>query len=449
MYKILTIVWKELYLTFTNRTLLVIMVITPLALATIISLAFSQFFTGSGSDVPIRDIPVVIVNLDQGSESINYGQIFIDALVPSENATEADIADNPLFTLTNAVVFTSVEDARAAVESGEYAAAILIPADFSERIAISEDKPAIEATSVEVYASSALAIGKLVIRGIAEQLTNSIASGAITASATVEALFGQIAADALASATSGNAVAIPDGEAISAAIGDAATFASDSRNNPLQVQAESITGEAVTLNPLVLFGSSLTIFFMMFTATGSAASMLEEKRDGTLDRILVSPTPRSTILLGKMIGVFVICVFQLVMLIVALTLVGSLVSGELQFIFGTQWGLIALAVLATSMGTAGLGVISMSLVRTPEQANIVGGIISLAMGLFGGAFFAVDAIPLLQPISRLTVVWWGSDLFRKLSLGQTDILLNLAVLLGLGGVMFAIGTAIFSRRLAT
>jgi ABC-type transport system involved in multi-copper enzyme maturation permease subunit len=448
MHKILTIVQKELYITFTNRTLLLIMIVTPLALATIISLAFSQFFGSGRNDVPIRNIPVILVNLDSGSTAINYGDIFTQALIPPEGATDAQIAENPLFTLTNTVSGTDADAARAAVEAGDYTAAIIIPIDFSQRLTIDAEKTTLEPTSVEVYASSALAVGRLVVNGIVDQLVNGIASGAITASASVQALYGQIAQDAVTAVTSGQPFTPPDGDAIGAALGESIAYASSTANNPLQVQGETVAGEVATLNPLVLFGSSLTIFFMMFTATGGAASMLEEKRDGTLDRLLISPTPRSAILLGKMLGTFMLCAFQLVMLIIALTVIGSLVAGEFQFIWGTQWGLIVLAVIATSMGAAGLGVISMSLVRTPEQANIVGGIVSMAMGLFGGAFFSVDTIPLLAPLSRFTVVWWGSDLFRKLSLNQTDILLNLVILLGLGVVMFVIGTLIFNRRMA-
>ncbi|HJS30190.1 MAG TPA: hypothetical protein VJ768_11240, partial [Anaerolineales bacterium] len=70
MRKILAIAWKEVYVHFTDRNLLLLTIITPLALSTIIGLAFSQ--VGS-NDVPIEDIPVAVLNLDQGGEfGLNY-----------------------------------------------------------------------------------------------------------------------------------------------------------------------------------------------------------------------------------------------------------------------------------------------------------------------------------------------------------------------------------------
>ncbi|MCS7071965.1 MAG: hypothetical protein NZM00_10700, partial [Anaerolinea sp.] len=105
--RVLNIVWKDLYITYTDRNLLLIMLVTPLALAIIISLAFSSFFNASG-DVPIRDIPVAIVNLDTGVEvngqPINQGETYVRLLVPPADASADELAANPLFQLTDARV---------------------------------------------------------------------------------------------------------------------------------------------------------------------------------------------------------------------------------------------------------------------------------------------------------------------------------------------------------
>ena len=90
-----------------------------------------------------------------------------------------------------------------------------------------------------------------------------------------------------------------------------------------------------------MFGSAQAIFFMLFTAMGGATSLLEERRDGTLQRLIVSPTPRIVILLGKLIGTFVTCVVQVTILIIALTIVGSILAGQVEFIWGSNllgWG---------------------------------------------------------------------------------------------------------------
>lgn len=434
--KILNIAWKDLYLTYTDRNLLLIMIATPLALSTIISLAFGGFFTNSGNDVPINDIPVAVVNLDQTVDGVNQGQVFIEALVPEGDPDP----DNVLHQLTEAVALDDADAARAGVDTGEYAAAIIVPPDFTESLSISQDKQTITPTSVEVYASSASPVSASIVRGITQNFVNQIATGSITVAAVIDELVARIPenpAFGLAFAAQGEALS------------DYFTQAFSFQEMPITIEQQTVTGaSALSINPLVLFGSAQAVFFMLFTAMGSANSILEERRDGTLQRMVVSPTPRMTILLGKMVGTFFNCVVQVVLLFVALTLIGSLVSGQFQIIWGTNILLIALVIVAVAFSAAGLGTLVASLVKTAEQGNVIGSVISLAMGAFGGVFFSVDQIPALAPISRLTLVWWGTNAFTKLSLEQTDVGLNLLVLVVLGVITFGIGVFAFSRRLS-
>ena len=83
MKKLWAIAWKDVYLTFTDRNLLMIMVATPVLISTIVGMAFGSFADEGG--VPFSDIPVAVVNLDQGSEQqgqpVNYGQQFLDGLL--------------------------------------------------------------------------------------------------------------------------------------------------------------------------------------------------------------------------------------------------------------------------------------------------------------------------------------------------------------------------------
>ncbi|MBE0689312.1 MAG: hypothetical protein IH587_04225, partial [Anaerolineae bacterium] len=124
MRKILAITWKDLYTTFTDRNLILIMIVTPLALSTIIGSAFSGFIGGGGNDVPVRDIPISLVNLDQGAErngqTVNYGQMFVDLLIP----TSAD-ASSTLLQLTDASLLGNAVAARASVNSGSKSVAII------------------------------------------------------------------------------------------------------------------------------------------------------------------------------------------------------------------------------------------------------------------------------------------------------------------------------------
>jgi ABC-2 type transport system permease protein len=440
--KILAIIRKDLYLTYTDRNLLLILLVTPLALATIIGAAFAGQFNSS-TDVPIRDIPVAVVNLDTGSaaqDGFNQGQVFVDALVPPADAAPELLESNPLYALTNAVTLQDADEARAQVNAGTLDAALIIPADFTRQLTLSADNPALGQTTIEVYANAGAAVQGQIIRSIAESIAGQINTGSVTVAATIQALIARAQSDRSFGVQFGLASA-------SGAFQPDFSAAFDPTAAPVLINRQSVTGEPAFFNPLVLFGSAQALFFMIFMALGSVNSTLEEQRNGTLQRIASSPTPRSAILIGKIGGAFVNSVLQVVLLFFFLTLVGSVLQGELTFIWGDHLLLLAAAILAIAFAATGLASVVSSLARTPEQGDIAGSVIAIMFGLFGGAFFAVPDVPVMQALQRLTLNYWGVDAFTRLSQGDTSIGLNLLALLVFGAVTLTIGLSLFNRRL--
>src|SRR5687767_8472874 len=76
--KFLLIALKDVQLTVRDRAALLINIGAPLTLTMILGLAFGGL--GSGRS-PIQDIPVVIVNHDQGTAFGNFGMILAESFV--------------------------------------------------------------------------------------------------------------------------------------------------------------------------------------------------------------------------------------------------------------------------------------------------------------------------------------------------------------------------------
>jgi ABC-type multidrug transport system permease subunit len=99
---------------------------------------------------------------------------------------------------------------------------------------------------------------------------------------------------------------------------------------------------------------------------------------------------------------------------------------------------------------AGLGTLITGLVKSEEQANVIGSAVIIVMGLLSGTFFpvqALEAMPFVKFLPYLTLNYWAVDGFLTLAVGQTGILLNVGLLLLLGAVMFIIGWWAFNRQL--
>jgi ABC-type transport system involved in multi-copper enzyme maturation permease subunit len=158
--------------------------------------------------------------------------------------------------------------------------------------------------------------------------------------------------------------------------------------------------------------------------------------------MLASPTPRWAILGGKLVGVLASVLFQMIALIVALTVVGSLLEGKLTLIWGTDWFALAMTVLVAAVAVSGLGMLLAGVLKGIEQANVVGSVLNIALGVLGGGF----GFQLPRSVSAFSIIYWGRDAFVQLASGHGDVTVNLLVMFGQGALMFGLGLLLFNRR---
>jgi ABC-type Na+ efflux pump permease subunit len=457
MRKILAIAFKDLRITFTDRNLLLLMLAAPVAVSTIIGVTFGGI---SSNQAPVQDIPVAIVNLDTGSSFVNYGAIMQSVLTgeqlegqpvsagidpdllgtsglessdftcPTLDAGSATAADSTgITTLIAATVLTDAAEAKAAVDAGIYAVAVTIPEDFSDNLGYSPTDTSLAPVNLEIYADAEKPISVAITRSIVEQVAIRLAVGNLTLASLLDPLIDEPLTMVRVSASP----AFTQGVACAFAGVD----------NPVSVEQQTIEGQQFEFNPLVVMGSAQAIFFALFTAGGAALSIIEENRGWTLPRLVSTPTPLVSLLAGKMLATFLTVIVQLILLVIALTLVNTILRGEFRLIWGNQLGLVGLTLIAVSLAAAGLGSIIAALSRTPEQASVVGNIAALFNAVVGGAF-GFELPGLLQ---NLSIVYWGSDAFTQLANGQTDIGLNLLVLTVFGVITLGIGFYFFQRKI--
>lgn len=422
MQKLWTIIRKDLYVTFSDRPLLVLMFIAPMALATIIGVTFGGI---SGDNAPVTDIPVAVVNLDTGTDNGNFGEIFVNVFAPSEpSGTELD-------TLLAGVVVDNVETARQGVDDGTYVAALIIPENYTQNSSPALLTAQIPGASVELYMRPDAPISTSIVRSVADSVNSSIASGSIALASVIQTLI-ETAPFSIANVTGSEAFTS----------GIAQVYSSD--NGTVSVERQSETGEEVSFNPFVFIGSAQAIFFALFTANGGATSIIEERQNWTLQRLLITPTTRLNILLGKMTAVFFMVLVQLIFLFFAFTLIASLLAGEFQFIWGQNLFHLSLVVIAIAIASAGLGSIVAGVAKTAEQSGTIGSILAIGMAATGGAFgFNIGG-----GLENLSIVYWGSDALTQVAQNQGDIWLNVLIMTVFGVATFLVGVELFNRRLA-
>ena len=411
-----TIAWKDTLIRFRDRNGLLLMLAAPLIISAIMGAALGNFFsTGS---TPIRDIPIIIVNDDQGE----LGQRFVDAL------TSDDLAD-----LLEPTLMDDLDAAREIIETGGTRAVIYIHADFSRHF---EDADGVEAQTpaIQLYTDPAANVSTLILRSIVDQIAGGFSIAAISSQVSIE----QILAHA---ETLGPALGNLDGilkDELGASLAQGAI-------DRIELNSISIGDkEDAEVRPLAFFAPSMAIFFLMFAALTGTRSILTEKTQGTLSRLLGTPTSYNQILVGKMGGTFLTGILQFIVLVVATRL-----------IFGLNWGNslpgLILMMFAVVAAATSLGALVAALAKDANQATIIGSTITLIFAALGGNFFPAENLPdWLQPFSRMTITRWGLDGFTDLTisgLGLSDILLEAGVLLGIALLLFVLAVQSFRRQI--
>jgi ABC-2 type transport system permease protein len=198
---------------------------------------------------------------------------------------------------------------------------------------------------------------------------------------------------------------------------------------------------ALQFDILAYMAPGMALLFLMYTVSHGGRSILAERSQGTLPRLLVSPTSTAQVLGGKVLGIFLTGVAQ----------VGVLILASSMF-FGVKWGDglgLAVLILAAVFGATGWGMLITALARTPAQVGSIGSAMMLIFGILGGSFINLDQMPPLIPaISKITPNAWGLDGFTTLALGGRlpNLVEPISALLIMGVVLFGISVILFSRH---
>lgn len=199
--------------------------------------------------------------------------------------------------------------------------------------------------------------------------------------------------------------------------------------------AEGAETEAFDLAAHQSAGQLITWVFIPLL--GVSGLLAFERSEGTLRRMLTTPTSKATFLLGTLSGQYAAGLVQMALLV-----------GFGILVMGVNWGdsPLALAVMLVSFGLASvaLGTMLATFVKTDSQANSISIMAGMLMALLGGCWFPLELFPDgVRTAVRILPTTWAMEGLTDLVLrgqGLVDILPNAAVLVGFAVVFLAIGT---------
>ena len=224
--------------------------------------------------------------------------------------------------------------------------------------------------------------------------------------------------------------------------------------------ASRAAGRSVNFQPKVkyLYGGSeydtldyfgaafigLVVFFLVFVIT--IVSFLNERTQGTLERLMASPLRRGEIVIGYMLGFTVVALVQATeVLVFALAVLRIHNQGNVLLIFGME-ALMAIAAV-------NLGIFLSMFARSEFQAVQFIPLVVVPQVLLSGIIFPVSTEPgPLQWLSNVLPLTYAVNGMRDIMVKGADLTwsalqLDAAVVAGFVILLIAAGTATLRRRL--
>jgi ABC-2 type transport system permease protein len=302
---------------------------------------------------------------------------------------------------------------RTAVERGELAAGLALPADYDAAVRAGRTADVRYLARPDEYGQQ---VGITVQAVVAEQAALLRAAG--------------FAAD-------------QTGEPFDRALGTAETVAT---GLPAVTVATSTVGEALFPEDIGRFdlgASTQLLLFVFLTSLVGSTALVETRRLGVSRRMLATPTGAGTILIGEALGRVAVALVQ-----------GLIIMLGAGLLFGVQWGdpLGAAALLALfALAASGAAMLMGAVFRTEQQAGGFGIMLGLVLAALGGSMMPIELFSdTMQTVAKFTPHAWANEGFAELVRrdgGLLDIAPQLGVLAGFAVGLFAVGAWLLRRTL--
>ncbi len=428
----LDIALKDIRHSFTSLFGLIFMFVVPLLIVGLFAVAFGGTASSKDQTFTVPVTKIVLVNLDAGDQAVDLDPSDSDPSTTAGDILTHLLASDELKKLVAVTTAVSADAARAAVDSRTAEAAVIIPAAFTRA-----SLEGAQGGAVEIYQDPTLTLGPGIVRAIISQSVDEFTSVRIMQSTVTASL-----------ARTGITLS-PDqaAQAVRRFVGE--TLAAQTGRGAISIEAPPAKQQksaSLLATILAVNMAAMMVFYVYYTGTAGAESILMEQEQGTLQRLFSTRTPPTVVMKGKMLSVLLTTVLQMLVLMTFSALV-----------FRLHWGgilPILIALVSTALCASAFGIFLMSFVKTTRQAGVVFGGVVTATGMLALASVFTMNVPsaarLGQRVSMLVPQGWSLLAFRQAMDGAPigSLLMTATVLLAWTAIMFLIGRARMARRFA-
>jgi ABC-2 type transport system permease protein len=407
MKKLLYIAWNDVLIEFSTPWTLVFFLLLPLVFTFIIGAALSNMYGADDSQADKRFV-VLVVDEDNSVLSAELGVVLEASEVIQPEFKSLDEAERML---EERDVFADVHAA----------ALLIIPAGFGQTLLAGQQ---VELALRKVPNDNRVLAVEQAVDAAATQVSNAVAA----------ALASVAEADRIRpfASEADRQVYFQQGLIMAREILE---------DPPARVETTLAEGAASEVGAEIPSGfeqssAGQLVTWTLITLVGASEVFVNERLGGTLRRLFVTPTSKSTVLSGKITGRLGMGLVQMAILI-----------GFGALLFDVNWGqsllALVLVALAFALAAVAFGVMLGTFSKTRGQASGLTILSSMLMAALGGAWWPLEVTPqIYQMVVKILPTTWAMMAFNDIIVrgaGVADVLPSVAVLLGFALLFFVIG----------
>jgi len=214
--------------------------------------------------------------------------------------------------------------------------------------------------------------------------------------------------------------------------------------------AEAFTVEKETMQHGSQFDPSLhslfgfTLYFSIFTTAFSVSSILQMKEEGIWNRLILSPTTKTSMYIGNIITSFLLGYAQIAVVLLLFKFVFR------YSFYGGFWKLF-IVVIPFLFAVMAIGVFLSGIVKNSRQLGAVIPLFATSAAMLGGAFWPLDVVESewMLKLSYASPMMYGIDMMKGATVYNwpwKDFLWPAAVLFFMGAAVIGVGLNLMEKK---
>lgn len=443
--KVLIVIKKDLKVILSDKKALAIMILMPVILTTILSMALKGSFA-DGNDVNIDPVNIAVVKgYDEKQDASDFEAVLRSSFF-SDNMEEKDIStllksgseiNEKMFfddfldseNLYKFIRYRVEEEGHAMelLKSKEVSAVVVLPNRFIYDMKINFLTPLRNKIDIKILTHPDRSIDGQIVKAAIDAYANAMSTVIIGKNVILETAM----SNDMGSESMGGMEKLMDG-------------ISDILKSVKISMDEDILEGKKSVSSADYYAAGMMTMFILFAAGHGGRMLLEEKDQLTYQRMMAAGVDKFEVVTGKLVTIFIIALFQTSIMIV-----------YSHFALKVQWGnfiAVSLISISSALSVAGLGSFIGALTYRAgnyKMANIFESAIIQVMALLGGSFFPLDVMPeFMRKLSFLSLNGIALKSYLRVITGGSvgDVLSYIYILIIIGALFAALSIAVLSIK---